>query len=480
MKLLIAKLGLALTASGTAVVLAASIKTGYSTSVVITAVISVTMALLYIVWVLWPLWSVEKVVAEGRIAQRLKPTTWNLLRSVALQLRQQELRIEKQAVKFAEHQERFEAVLSGMVEGVIAIDETGCVQFLNRAARRILFIDIDAVIGKPLLGLVRYEAVQNATRQALAQHKTIDVTFQTYEPDRREVRLRVAPMAGEPMPGMTLVFHDVTELVRLETVRRDFVANVSHELKTPLSSIKAYAETLLMGAVHKSPDNLNFLRQIEQQAETLNQQIHDLLQLARIESGRQAFKSQPVDLIKAGLECMSRHADDAQRKEVQLTFNSSIDRNQQNIFVWADREAIRTILDNLVTNALRYSHHHGSGRRLAVVQLNIRSSGGNALIEVIDNGIGIAAEHHHRIFERFFRVDPARSRDLGGTGLGLSIVKHLALSFGGRVDLQSKLGSGSTFRVQLPRYIGPVNRESDGSVDQAGMKPFPRSSTESN
>jgi two-component system phosphate regulon sensor histidine kinase PhoR len=233
-----------------------------------------------------------------------------------------------------------------------------------------------------------------------------------------------------------------------------------------------------MGAVHKSPDNINFLRQIEQQADTLNQQIHDLLQLARIESGRQAFKSEPVDLMKAGLECMSRHADDAQRKEVQLTFSPSIDRNQQNIFVWADREAIRTILDNLVTNALRYSHHHGSGRRLAIVQLNIRSSGGNALIEVIDNGIGIAAEHHHRIFERFFRVDPARSRDLGGTGLGLSIVKHLALSFGGRVDLQSKLGSGSTFRVQLPRYIGPVNRESDGSVDEAGMKHFPRSSTE--
>lgn len=459
MKLLIAKLGLAPTALATAVVLAALMTAGDSTTVVVTAVVSVALAILYTIWVLWPLWSVEKVVAEGRIAQRLKPTTWNLLRSVALRLRQQDLQLEKQAVKFAEHQERFEAVLSGMVEGVIAIDETGRVQFLNRAARAILSIDIDKVIGKPLLGLVRYEAVQNATRQALALHKTVDVTFQTYDPDRREVRLRVAPMAGDPMQGMTLVFHDVTELVRLETVRRDFVANVSHELKTPLSSIKAYAETLLMGAVHKSPDNINFLRQIEQQAETLNQQIHDLLQLARIESGRQAFKVEPVDLIKSGQECLLRHADDAQRKEVHLSFNSGTTNSDQNIFVWADREAIRTILDNLITNALRYSHHHGTGKRQAVVLLNIGLSGNNAMIEVIDNGIGIAAEHHHRIFERFFRVDPARSRDQGGTGLGLSIVKHLALSFGGRVDLQSKLGSGSTFRVLLPRFNGPVDNQ---------------------
>ncbi|MBX3422123.1 MAG: PAS domain-containing protein [Pirellulaceae bacterium] len=362
-----------------------------------------------------------------------------------------ERRIQQLSRQLAENQQRFEAVLSGMVEGVIAVDEQCKVLFLNQAARTILTIDLPDVIGKPLIGLVRYEAVLKATREALATNRTIQATFQTHERNRRDVQLRVAPMAGQPSPGMTLVFHDVTQLHRLETIRRDFVANVSHELKTPLSSIKAYAETLLMGAIDKSPDNRNFVRQIEQQAETLSHQIHDLLQLARIESGRQAFKAQSVDLLQAATQSVMRHSEEARRKAVQLSVNGQSPADQR-CMVWIDQEALRTILDNLVSNALRYSHHHGTGRRQATVHLQVTFSDSQAMVQVIDNGIGIAPEHHGRIFERFFRVDPARSREMGGTGLGLSIVKHLVRSFDGRIELQSKPGLGSTFTVVLPRF----------------------------
>ena len=336
-----------------------------------------------------------------------------------------------------------------MVEGVIAVDAQCKVLFLNQAARTILSIDLPDVADKPLIGLVRYEPVLKATREALESKRIAHTTFQTYERNRRDVRLRVAPMAGLPLPGLTLVFHDVTELNRLETIRRDFVANVSHELKTPLSSIKANAETLLMGAIDKTPDNRRFVQQIEQQADTLNQQVHDLLQLARIESGRQVFNYCAIELLEVCSACVQRHSDDAQRKGVEMTLVNRAE-GPSSCRVWADRDSLQTIFDNLISNAIRYSHHHVMGKRRASVRVEIQCMDNQTVVEVIDNGIGIAPEHQARIFERFFRVDPARSRELGGTGLGLSIVKHLVQSFGGRVEVHSKLGVGSTFRIVMP------------------------------
>ncbi len=251
---------------------------------------------------------------------------------------------------------------------------------------------------------------------------------------------------------MTLVFQDVTELVRLESIRRDFVAGASHELKTPLSAIKAIAETLLMGAINKSPDNLRFVQQIDQQADILSRQVHDLLQLARIESGLEAFKSEPVDLEDVCQESISHYQLEAQQKGVELQFLPVIGGDETGCFVWADHDALRTIFDNLVSNALRYGHHHGTGRRKAHVKVQITASAKDCIVEVIDNGIGIAPEHQARIFERFFRVDTARSREQGGTGLGLAIVKHLVMSFDGQIEVHSKLGIGSTFRATFPRF----------------------------
>ncbi|HMO14167.1 MAG TPA: ATP-binding protein [Pirellulaceae bacterium] len=362
-----------------------------------------------------------------------------------------EMELERRTMELATNREQFDAVLSGMNEGVIAIDETGKVLYLNRAARRILSIPTGASTGKFLAGLVRYEAVQKATDEALATRKIVNTSFTTHDAEPKQVRLRVAPMAGNPFPGITLVFHDVTELARLETIRRDFVANVSHELKTPLASIKAYAETLQLGAINKSPENLRFVRQIEQQADVLDQQIQDLLHLARVESGRESFQYESVDLVAVCRESYEHFRDEAAVKNVTISFECNIDVGGQGL-VWADQDALRTIVDNLVSNAIRYSRPEHQASRKGEVKVSIHEQDKQVIVEVTDQGVGIAPEHQQRIFERFFRVDPARSREQGGTGLGLAIVKHLSNAFGGEIELKSKLGVGSTFRLTLPSY----------------------------
>ncbi len=440
--LAVAQLAIGLVAWGAAV---------FSASLLATQMITTGLLLWLAARWLQPLKPLEQLLETvGRPATRT-PLLGSLFSRTRELLLLRERQLEEQNRLLAENRERFQAVLSGMTEGVIAVGQGGELLLLNRAARRILSVDLEDVIGRPLIGIVRYEAVRNAVQEAVETQNFVDVTFQTFGLEPRDVRLRVAPMAGTPSPGLTLVFHDVTELTRLETIRRDFVANVSHELKTPLSSIKAYAETLLMGAIDKAPDNVRFIKQIEQQADTLGAQIHDLLQLAKIESGRKVFAAQQIDLMEVCRQSIKAHADEAARKRVQLALRpSNIAAGDRT--VWADAEALRTIFDNLVSNALRYSHHHGSGSRPAGVEVALRTAGDHVVVEVIDNGIGIAPEHQTRVFERFFRVDAARSRELGGTGLGLAIVKHLTQAMGGRIELQSKVGVGTTVHIHFPVF----------------------------
>jgi two-component system phosphate regulon sensor histidine kinase PhoR len=349
-----------------------------------------------------------------------------------------------------EQQASVDAILESLVDGIIAVNEQGKILFINRAAREILSIEMESVRGKPLRALVRYEAVQQSVQEAMQTGKVVSAELRTHDFPERQVKLRVAPTFAESRPGLTLLFHDYTELKKLETIRRDFVANVSHELKTPLAAIKGYAETLLMGAIDRAPENRTFLQRINKQADLLNQQIQDLLQLARVESGRESFNFEPINMIKLCREVIALHQDEAASKSVALAIQ--IPQQKADLcWVWADSEGLRTILSNLISNAIRYTDIAGSDRPGRVV-VTVDSDQAQVSVAVNDNGIGIAKEHQQRIFERFFRVDPARSRDQGGTGLGLSIVKHLVLSFQGQLELESKLGKGSTFRVRFPLF----------------------------
>lgn len=338
---------------------------------------------------------------------------------------------------------RMESVLGSMFEGVLAVDGDENIILLNREAQRMLAVQQVDVLGRPLREVVRHPELIQTVTQASQLQQPVTSEFVTARSPRRVLSIRVTPLPGDLADGLTIVLEDITERRQLETMRRDFVANVSHELKTPLTAIKAYAETLRMGALNDPVHSGQFLEQIELQADRLHQLILDLLHLSRVESGSISYDIQEFALKELCEQCVQLLAEEAHRRQVDLR----MEVENKKILLKADREAFRAIIDNLLVNAIRYTPANGQ------VRLRCHEAKGWVTIEVTDTGIGIEREHHERIFERFYRVDRARSRDLGGTGLGLSIVKHLTQSFGGSVELESELGKGSTFRVRLPALL---------------------------
>jgi two-component system phosphate regulon sensor histidine kinase PhoR len=345
-------------------------------------------------------------------------------------------------------------VLEAMAEAVIAVDPRLRLLFANAGANRLFGLDSTSV-GRLVPELIRsprvQEAIEATLRLSAPQAYQAEVVLAGREgPARgkgpgRHLAVRGTPLPGLPSPGAVLVFHDVTELRRLERMRQDFVANASHELKTPLASIKAYTESLLDWALGDDSVNVRFLERIDEQAERLNQLILDLLSLARLESGQESFDHQPLEIVPVLEACVEAHRGRASAKNLALTFDA--DGLDDGTLILADEEAVRQITDNLIDNAIKYTPADGSVRVRCFFQDD------TVALEVIDTGIGIPREDLPRIFERFYRVDKARSRELGGTGLGLSIVKHLVQSIGGRIDVSSRLGSGSQFIIFFPRAL---------------------------
>ena len=345
--------------------------------------------------------------------------------------------------KSREFNHRLTAVLSGMAEGVLAVDAENRILFANDASKTLLDINIDDLVGRPLWEVTRNRDLHDVVVRAANGNEPVEYDLEVPGPVRRFLLLRITRLPAESDPGLVAVLSDVTEIRQLEILRREFVANVSHELKTPLASIKAYAETLRMGALDDPQHNLDFVRRIEEHADQLHRLILELLQLARVETG-QSFDFTKISVSDAVSMGISRHLEAAQAKQIQLTAELTDDP----LNVHADAEGFRTIIDNLIGNAIKYTEQGG---KVVVRCVQERDS---VLIEVIDDGIGIAPQHQNRIFERFFRVDKARSQQVGGTGLGLSIVKHLVQAFGGKVDVTSQLEKGTTFCVRLPLATG--------------------------
>ena len=348
------------------------------------------------------------------------------------------------AIRFGQLRERnqqLSTVLGNLLEGIIAVDADENMVMANDASRRMLGMS-DAV-GRPLLELARCRPLHDAVMKCLRTGGTVKTEFVSEGAVRRDLAVRATSLPGHPSPGVLVVLHDISELRRLESLRHQFVANVSHELKTPLASIKAYAETLRGGAINDQENNLRFVSRIEEQAERLNQLIVDMLHIARVEAGEEAFDITQVGLRSVVDSSVTQYAQSAKQKRIQLV----VEPPSHRAIVVADEDGLRTVLDNLLSNAVKYTPEDGT------VTIRWRSDAGRCILEVQDTGIGIAEEHQTRIFERFYRVDEARSRDLGGTGLGLSIVKHLCLAFDGSVELESVRGQGTTFRVYLPAAV---------------------------
>ncbi len=346
--------------------------------------------------------------------------------------------------RLIENNRHLDSVLSSMKEGVIAIQPDGQVMFANGAACKMLELMRPEIVSKQLFEIVRIPELISSVEQTQASRKFCKTEFKTLGKPQKTLRARISVLADEKRPGVVVVLNDVTELRQLETMRRDFVANVSHELKTPLASIKAYSETLRMGAINDQEKNLEFVKEIEFHAELLNKQIQELLLLARVESGENAFSISDVDLNQVCRFIVEHFSKLAQDRGLNL----SLDLMDPAPIARADPSAVKTMVENLFVNAIHYTLDGGTVTLSTSTMSNADQN--EAVIAVSDTGIGIAQEQQGRVFERFYRVDRSRSRDMGGTGLGLAIVKHLAQSFGGSVHLESQLGKGSKFEIRLP------------------------------
>jgi len=339
-----------------------------------------------------------------------------------------------------------EAVLGSMIEGVLAIDARQRIVGMNRAAAELLGVDPDDVIRRPLQEVVRNPDLRRFALLAIDCREPVEDDLVLRGQRDRTIRLRgtaLRDVSGEG--GAVIVLNDVTDIERLETVRRDFVANVSHELKTPVASIKGFVETLLDGAVEDPENARRFLGIVGRQADRLASIIEDLLALSRIEQSEGAgnLPLEPIriaDVFRAVLaDCGPRATERSIRLEASCP---------DALVVAVNPPLLEQAVINLVDNAIKYSE---PGREVRLEAGNDAADDGKRLvIRVTDQGAGIEAEHLPRLFERFYRVDKARSRKLGGTGLGLSIVKHIVQAHGGSITVESTPGVGSTFEIRLP------------------------------
>ncbi len=352
--------------------------------------------------------------------------------SLVQAVRQMHRQLDERFAQLKNEQSASAALVESMLEGVIAADGRGRITTANAAARRLLGYEPE----HPLPDVRQLFRSKSAREIVTAVLEGEAVQDRQLDLDGSTLLVNARPLENE---GAVLVLHDLTELRRLETVRRDFVANVSHELKTPLTSISGYAETLLTD----SPDAVTgreFLGIILSNAHRMQRLVDDLLDLSRIESGRWQPGVEPVDVVGAAREVWATLAERAAVRGT--TFEVKVDAGAATIE--ADPDGLRQVLTNLVDNSLRYV---GAG---GIVTVAARELDGGVELSVRDNGVGITSDHLPRIFERFYRADPSRSREEGGTGLGLSIVKHLLEAHGGRVSAESELGVGTVIRCWFP------------------------------
>lgn len=350
--------------------------------------------------------------------------------------------LESQAQRFrTEEHARHEAIFDGMVEGVVLLNPSGQVEFANSAFREMFALQSDPR-GRTMVEIVRLPDLMRHLTQLNATGRIDDVELSI--PDSGEKHFIVNGvrwLRDSTRPDMTLlVFHDVTPLKQAEATRRDFVANVSHELRTPLSLISGFVETLLDGALQDPPTATRFLRTIKRHTDRLTFLIDDLLQLSQLESGRIQLQRQPVTLRELAQAQVEDFGARAAARGMTLR-----NRVPEDLVVSADAGRLEQVLSNLVDNAIKYGKQGGE------IELGAERADGNAVrMWVQDDGPGIPPEARSRVFERFYRVDRARSREAGGTGLGLSIVKHIVQAHGGVVAVDSDLGRGSRFHFTLP------------------------------
>ena len=407
------------------------------------AIVGSTIAIFYLAWRKWvaPWRQIERLVRQ--IGRRERPRTFLVEGGkeaqrvgVALEnifARQLELDREIGA-----HASGNRAIFSAMRDGLLVVDPERRITLLNGALQELFGLKGDS-LGAPFLETLRDANVEEA----------ISETFRRREPIQREImvanrqlQINSVPMGKEngDIVGAVVLFHDITELKRVDEMRRDFVANVSHELRTPLSILRGYIETMRDDPKMPRAECARILEVMEQHSKRLGLLANDLLTLAQLESGSSRLHVSEIDLTQFFAGLIRDWKKEFPTKDLKAIFDVAANVP----LLRADEARLREVFDNLLDNAVKYSSKKGE------VRLQAARRGDETVLSVSDDGIGISQEDLPRIFERFYRADKARSRELGGTGLGLSIVKHIAQLHGGWVEAESKLGHGTTIRVVLP------------------------------
>ncbi len=392
-----------------------------------------------------PLVSISRtaeLMAKGDLSRKALVNSGDEIGDLAASLNSLAEEIKGRIDGISSEKAKLDAVLASMFEGLVVIDEQEKVVLMNPSLRGLFSVKEDPQ-GSKLIEVVRNTSVQEMADKVISEkERLVTGEIRIFVPEEKVLRVNGVPIIRRGrLEGAVMVFHDITELRRLEKIRQDFVANVSHELRTPLSSIKGYAETLLDGAVDDKGHAREFIGIIHQESDRLANLINDLLDLARIESGNMELSKAPFDVLAVAKRVVESMGVQARAKSIKLGITAT-----SGVLPLAagDEFGFRQVLTNLLDNALKYTSEGGD------VTISIEAAGGFLQVNVADTGIGISPSDIPRIFERFYRVDKARSREAGGTGLGLSIVKHIVQAHGGRVWVESELGSGSVFSFTIP------------------------------
>ena len=403
----------------------------------------------------------ESQIADQRLPPLPSSGYLDALEEVVQRLSASLATIDRRLNRLQSEETRVATVLRSTMVGILALDESQQLLLVNHAAKEMLDITGRPTPGRPLVELIRNPRIISLVQEVRDSGRLIELEVETNSMSasigrlspHQVLRLRASPLnADGATPGVLILISDETRLRQLEAMRRDFTANVSHELKTPLAAIRAYTETLLMGALEDPDANRRFVQCISDQAERLDNLIHDLLRLARLQSEPDGIATLPTAILPLLDQCIAHHRAIGVSKEITIDLvKPKLAKAEDNWFVMGNEEALLTIFNNLLGNAIRYTPKGGH------VRLLIKLDKEHVVVSVEDNGVGIPAEDHERIFERFYRVEKARSSDAGGTGLGLAIVKNLVIAIGGTVAIESQFAQGSTFTVRLIRHSPDIH-----------------------
>lgn len=388
--------------------------------------------------------AITKRVASGHYDERIYIKSGDEMGELAHNFNVMSDEVNKKIMEVKERNVKTNAILSSMINGIIAVDNNKRIMFVNSSAEQMFNFKESEIVGKHILKVLRNNKLDDQIHNMISNNIMMRIELEVDEPEKRIFNLYSNPIVtseiGNEKIGVVIIIQDVTEMKKLENMRKDFVANVSHELKTPLTSIKGFVETLLDGAAEQEDVREKFLGIIDVEVGRLSSLIEDLLVLSEIEKNETLANHEEINIVYSTRNIMEMLAEVAKSRNISLVFNC--EKNLPSLY--GNEGWFKQMVVNLVDNAIKYTNENGE------VRVNISCFENDIVLSVKDNGVGISEEHLKRLFERFYRVDKARSRSIGGTGLGLAIVKHVVISFSGNIDVVSEYGKGTEFIVRLP------------------------------